>query len=233
MQIQLTSIDNSKGIALIIVLIFLLVTTLLGITALRSNVMTEKMTLNAIQREEALEIAEATLLEAEQLIEYSNSQILTELLSNRVPTAEALRCEETLTANGDPGLCVKIEASPGYDGTAYDHWRDIKDDDNSINVWTNENRHRTLDNPALMNAYNITNPPKYIIEFMGFDFPGGDPSNSACDSTNGATSSIEDELNDWPYCSLDRSTYRVTVLATTGNNDETRVMLQSIYVVEN
>lgn len=221
---------KQQGVTIVIVLFFLLIMTLLGVTALRSNVLNEKMTLNAIQRSEALEVAEIALLEAETLIENNNPTIVAALLNTRVPTAASLNCETTI--NGQGGLCVKAEADPSYDGSAYDHWRDINNDNNSINAWTDDDRHRTLDDPAVVNAYNLSSAPKYIIEFMGFTPADGDPDNSGC-ATTGAPSSVSDQLDSWPFCEIDRSVYRITALATTGNYDETRVMLQTTYVVDN
>jgi len=222
--------QHQQGIALVIALIFLLVMTLIGITTLRSNVMNEKMTLNAVQREEALEVAEATLIEAETLVENFNTQIQETVLNTRVATAQALQCESTL--NGQGGLCVMVEAEPAFDGSKLDQWRDISGDTASNNVWTTDGRHRSLDNPALMNAYNLSTAPKYIIEFMGYSPADGNLDSSGC-SAAGAPSSASDQLNAWPYCELDRSIYRITALATVGNYDETRVMLQSTYVVDN
>jgi type IV pilus assembly protein PilX len=222
--------NKQQGVTIVIVLFFLLIMTLLGVTALRGNVLNEKMTLNAIQRSEALEVAEIALLEAEALIENNNPTIVSALLNARVPTTDALNCETSIGGQG--GLCVKAEADPSYDGSAYDNWRDIDNDNNSLNAWTESARHRTVDDPAVINAYNLTSAPKYIIEFMGFTPADGDPDNSGC-ATAGAPSSVSDQLNTWPYCDIDRSVYRITALATTGNYDETRVMLQATYVVDN
>lgn len=222
--------NKQQGVTIVIVLFFLLIMTLLGITALRSNVLNEKMTLNAILRAEALQVAEIALLEGEQLVENNNPTIIGALLNVRAPTDDALDCQTIV--NGQGGVCVKAEADPDYDGSAYDNWRDINNDTNSLNAWTDEGRHRTLDDPAVVSAYNLSTPPKYIIEFMGFTPANGDPDSSGC-SAPGAGSSVSDQLNSWPYCDLDRSVYRITALATTGNYDETRVMLQSTYVVDN
>lgn len=59
-------LNTQRGISLVIVLLFLLVMSVLGITAIRTSNMEEKMSGNERDRELAFEAAEATLRDAER-----------------------------------------------------------------------------------------------------------------------------------------------------------------------
>ncbi|MFT7525408.1 MAG: Tfp pilus assembly protein PilX [Arenicella sp.] len=236
---NLQNIQNSNGIALFISLVFLFVSTLLGVTSLRSNFFNEKMTLNIVQREQAFEGAEVALLAGEQFVKTFSKMIIEEVISgngeNRIVTTAGLNCEGSVDGGG--GLCVPREQffNDGNTGgnvppsdVRQHNWVDITGDSSSINVWSNNSRHRKLSD-VLQNRYGFATPPKYIVEFMGYivDAAG----ESGCAATGGAANQLENELALWPYCSLDSAQFRVTALATSGNYDETRVMLQSTYVV--
>lgn len=237
---NLQNIENNSGIALFISLVFLFISTLLGVTSLRSNFFNEKMTLNIIQREQAFEGAEVALLAGEQFIETFWNQIIAGVISgngtNRVVTTNGLNCEATVAGGG--GLCVPREQffnDGNTGGTAppsevrQHNWVDITGDSSSINVWSNNSRHRKLDD-LLQSRYGFLSAPKYIIEFMGYivDSSG----ESLCASSGGIVNPMEAELALWPYCSIDNAQFRITALATSGNYDETRVMLQTTYVVD-
>lgn len=68
-KIHNTFIQKQSGSVLIISLIILVAMTLIGITAMRTSVMEEKMTGNMRDKELAFQAAEATLREAEQYIQ--------------------------------------------------------------------------------------------------------------------------------------------------------------------
>ena len=223
---QIPNFKHNQGIALFIALIFLFVSTLLGVTSLRSNMLNEKMTLNSVQREQALEAAEVAILAGEDFVENFSSQIIAAVITgtgvNRVPTTAAKTCSAN-TGNAG-GICTPKEQSDDP-GTNYDNWMDITSDNNSLNVWSTTGRHRTVDD-AIKNAYGLNTAPKYIIEFMGFIVD-----NSGSSSCTGTAKS--DQLTAWPYCEDDNAQFRITALATAGNYDETRVMLQTTFVVDN
>ncbi|MFT4629029.1 MAG: Tfp pilus assembly protein PilX [Arenicella sp.] len=234
------SIQNNNGIALFISLVFLFVSTLLGVTSLRANFFNEKMTLNIVQRAQAFESAEAALLTGEAFVETFSDLIIEKVISgsgeDRIVTTEGLNCEASV--DGEGGLCVPREQffNDGNTGGSVPpsdvrlhNWVDITDNSSSINVWTNNSRHRKL-SEVLQNRYGFATSPKYIIEFMGYivDTTG----ESDCASSGGTVNPYENELALWPYCSLDSAQFRVTALATSGNYDETRVMLQSTYLAE-
>lgn len=226
-----TNFKRNEGIALFIALVFLLISTLLGVTALKSNFLNEKMTFNSIQREQALEAAEVALLTGEDFVEnYYNDIISVVIASNgdRDILTAAKNC--TAQVNGGGGVCAPKEKSQDTSDTVeyakyHENWVDVIDGSYSINAWTTGNHHRTISD-VVKNKYKLKTSPKYIVEFMGFIVDNSGV--SGCTGT-----SIQDELNVWPYCSLDNAQFRITALATVGNYDETRVMLQSTYVVDN
>ncbi len=58
---------NQRGVALVVVMVLLLVVTLLGLTALRSTLMEERMTANMVDRSLSFQAAEAALREGEAI----------------------------------------------------------------------------------------------------------------------------------------------------------------------
>lgn len=230
MKTPMTKFDNNKGLALFIALIFLFVSTLLGINGLRTSLLNEKMSLNNIQREQALEAAEAALLAGETFVQGNALGII-----NAVVTNGSISVEPSVNAAGQDctafngGVCAPVEVwdvNAGNTSTSkYDHWRDITSDTRSNNVWSTAGRHRSLDD-ALKDEYGLVTAPKYIIEFMGYVGRAGNDGATACTAAGDLW-----QLDNWPYCTLDAAQFRVTALATSGNYDETRVMLQSTYVV--
>ena len=225
MNIRMKNIKNNEGIALFIALIFLLISTLVGISGMRASLLNEKMALSNLQREQALESAEAALLAGEEMVEDNATGIINSVVINGSATvAPQVTAEaQTCTAFGG-GVCAPVEV---WGPTMLDNWRDIVGNTNSLNVWTTANRSLSLDD-VLSNEYNLITPARYIIEFMGY---------VGRNSNDGATACTEPgdlwQLNDWPYCTLDAAQFRITAFDTSGNLDETRVMLQSTYVVNN
>ncbi len=225
-------INRNKGIALFIALIFLMVTTLLGVSTLQTNLFGEKMTHNSIQREKALEAAEGALLEGEIFVRDFKNQIIDQVI-NAVsgygpPTSNAENC--TATLNGAGGLCVPIEFTSSYGANSLEQWVDISGSSNSNNVWSTTGRHRKASND-LRNRYGLLSAPRYIVEFLGYVSNAG--GSTGCDaSLPGIDPSLAAQAATWPFCSQDRMLFRITALATAGNYDETRVMLQSTYVVD-
>ena len=240
MNMKTNSINSQNGIAMIIALMFLLITTLLGVSTLQANLFGEKMTLSAIQRERALEAAEGALLEGEAFVEDFKQQIfeqvMVKVVDDYVPTNNGLNCTGSVNSRG--GLCVPVEHNPTYNATTLDNWIELTDASfGTLNVWSTTARHREASD-ALTNKYKLVSSPRYIVEFMGFTPPGDDGaggggvSNCKSPPSPEPQNPQEDELENWPYCTLDRYLFRITALATAGNYDETRVMLQSTYIVE-
>ena len=230
-NMMMKNIKNNEGISLIVALIFLLLSTLLGVSALRTSLLNEKMTLNSIQREQALQAAEGALLEAEADIANMSDVIISAVVTTnttertRTITDEALICQASFNGSGG-GVCAPIEAQAPDTLRVFDNWVDV-DAPGSLNVWTNSARNipYTADGLTNGNGFNLVTQPRYIIEFMGY---------SRNQSTDGETNCVGSnawQLVDWPYCSLDPALFRITAFATTGNLDHTRVMLQTTYVV--
>lgn len=59
--------DSQRGVALVVVMILLLVMTLLGLAALRSTLMEERMSANMVDRSLSFQAAEAALREGEAI----------------------------------------------------------------------------------------------------------------------------------------------------------------------
>lgn len=211
--------SNQQGVAMILALLFLLVSTIIGVSALQVNYLNEKMTFYSMQRSKALEAAEIALLEGEDFVENYYSAIISQTLSGNDPTTNAKICEAQV--RGEGGICVSKEKSDNPQ-EYYDVWIGITGDANSLNVWTNNSRHRSV-SEDVRQKLEIQTAPKYIVEFLGYivDAEGV----SACDGSDSSTLI-------WPYCPFDNKQFRITALATVGNYDETRVMLQSTYVVD-
>jgi Tfp pilus assembly protein PilX len=244
---------KQNGVALFISLVFLLVATILGVSSLQANIFSEKMTRNNIQREEALEAAEMTLLEAETLIDNNARQIMRAVFQDN---GESINwndyndsgiqnsnpgdtCEGTL--NGVGGLCIPYQEWANFnDGDKYyDNWVEVvnpdasRDQVASLGVWSDDGKHRKASD-VIKNKYGLAESPKYIIEFMG-NIPDVDSAGevfSNCGSpsdADGGAAFIDSQAN-WPHCMADRKLFRITAIAQTGNKGQTRVMLQSLYI---
>ena len=129
--------NKQKGSVLIISLIILVAMTLIGITAMRTSVMQEKMAGNMRNKELALQAAEATLREAEQYIQ-----------DNVISTI-------AFDTDGSDGL---YNYSLADDSTRNDRiWETIIDWDSDA---------ETLEYTAFSTIYNISKAPRYVIQHM-------------------------------------------------------------------
>jgi len=140
-----TSLPSAQqGVVLPISLILLLVITIIGITSLRSNSLTERMTRNTIQRDIAFVKAEGALLEAELLVRDNASSLKTAILASN----DADSCDASF--NGAKGLCTPAK-----------HPNDLSLD-KATERWSN---------PSLWSAGDSfrTTPDgsQFIIEFVG------------------------------------------------------------------
>ena len=221
-NLNFKNINNNQGIALIIALVFLFVSTLLGISALRTSLLNERMTLNSVQRDQALEAAEAAIFAGEAFVDEMSQEIIDATIDEnivartRTPTAAAQTCT---ALNG--GVCVPSEL---FDPNGPDNWDDI--DNSGLQVWRTNGRHLTITD-EISTLYDLNTAPRYIIEFLGYVRNAGDDGETAC-----INPTIIWQLSEWPYCSLDAAQFRITAFATAGNFDQTRVMLQTTYVVD-
>ena len=132
-----TRINKQTGSILIISLIILVAMTLIGITAMRTSVMEEKMAGNMRNKELAFQAAEATLRAAEQNIQ-----------DNIISTA-------SFDTDGSDGL---YNFSTANDSTRNDRvWETITD-------WYSDNE--TLEYTAFSTDYNLEKAPRYVIQHL-------------------------------------------------------------------
>ena len=139
------------------------------------------------------------------------------------------------------GYCTPVRKSLDFDPSdpAKDRW-----DDATLAVWTTDSRHIKV-SAGVTDSLKLAQQPKYIIEFMRYVPPYTvtgimDKSNCDTDTTDGPSADdsylhdgatiMGDGWQNWPYCKIDNKEYRITAMGFAGNNNESRVMLQSIYV---
>ena len=232
-----------SGIALVISLIFLLVSTLLALSTLTGNVSEEKMARNNLQRQVAFEAAEIALLEAEAFVEEDSNAVHEWVFYSASGSPDNDVASANIGDTCDDGYCTPVRKSLNFnvDAPAKDRWEDA-----SLAVWTTNNKHKRL-SQSVTDTLKLAQQPKYIIEFMRYVPPylsDGSLDFSNCDSdlNNVASSADTYVLNGvtysgtgwgtWPFCKLDNKEYRITALGFAGNNNESRVMLQSVYVAD-
>lgn len=232
---QLSEMNKQGGIALVMSLIFLLVSTLLALSTLSGNVSEEKMTRNNLQRQRAFEGAEVALREAEAFVEDDLNDADKWVFYSASGMSDN---DVTLNNIGDSctdGYCTPVRKSLDFDADDPDHdrWKD-----SNLNVWETNSRHKKV-SLALTQDLDLPQQPKYIIEFMRY-VPAYDTSvnkvgYSACDTDSSGDSNGSEVPGwdiTWPYCTTDMKEYRITAIGYAGNNSEARVMLQSIYIAD-
>ncbi|MEM7359810.1 MAG: PilX N-terminal domain-containing pilus assembly protein [Pseudomonadota bacterium] len=195
---------RQRGIVLPIALVLLLVTTLVGVTSLRSNSVSEKMTRNTIQRDVAFSKAETALIEGEEIARNNAPAIKAAIVG--VDASDT--CDATVTINGaaEVGFCSpsNFPQTAGATPTTVERWQ-IPD------IWSDT---------APVSYIENADGSKIIIEFMGHILNSDNDVN--CGSAYVTT---------WPYCDADGYQFRITALAEGDANNNARVMLQSTYVV--
>lgn len=137
--------QNQSGIALPIALIFLLVCTIIGVSSLRSNVLSERMAGNSIQRNLAFNRAEQALLEGENFVLDNADAVKNAIIGN----VQADTCRASFASQN--GLCstAKFPINPSANRTV-ERWQ-------INNIWDDSsNSFRTA-----------TNGARFIVEFMG------------------------------------------------------------------
>lgn len=185
--------NTQQGVVLITTLVLLLVMTLLGVTAMNTTTIQEKMAGNNLDRERAFQAAEAALRDAEQLLEDPPASI--------DPLSGAVSDDCT------DGLCTKREDNAGFDFDAAEGdagWYDERWLDATLDVWDTANKHREY----ASTISGVSTTPKYIIEFLStVDCPGSITGANDCEiyrvtalATGGTTNSRV----------MLQSTYRIT-----------------------
>lgn len=214
--------NQQSGLALVLALIFLLVSTLLAVASMRSSVSEEQMSRNTMHREQAFQIAEVTLTIGEAYVETNADTIIADVFLNPMGT------DGSQTYDGDSckyGFCIPVKRSEVLSETVAtdEHWK-------NDSTWSNSGKHRTISD-ADKDELGAVEDAKYIIEFMRFTNVDNDA--DTCDfNDNGAYDAGEGtaDWTTWPFCTLDKKEFRVTALGYAGNIGQSRVMLQSIYI---
>jgi len=188
---------RQSGMSLFPALMFLLVLAVLGVSALNSTLMQEKMVSNTKDANLAFQAAEAGLRDGEADVE-RNKTLWT-------PTSFTSACTN--------GLCVPPSTWPSP--SSLDISRAID--------WTNTGLTRTYGSQtAAPSLPDVAAQPEYVIERI--PPPPGLPATPGSSVGIGCGVSCPTAINGFAY--------RVTVLAT-GARPETRVVLQSTYIVRN
>ena len=189
--------ERQSGMSLFPALMFLLVLAVLGVSALNSTVMQEKMVSNTKDTNLAFQAAEAGLRDGEADVE-RNKTIWT-------PTSFSSACTN--------GLCVPPSTWPSPSSL----------DISKAIDWTNTGLTRMYGSQtAVPSLPDVAAQPEYVIERI--PPPPGLPATPGSSVGIGCGVSCPPPANGFAY--------RLTVLAT-GARPETRVVLQSTYIVRN
>jgi type IV pilus assembly protein PilX len=197
------NIKNSQGSVLIVSLVFLLLLTIVGVSAMNMTNLEEKMTGNFRDHDMAFQTAEAALLDAESYVEDTFD-------IDRALTSPACSGSSCYTDECDDGLCFHGEFTSSSapvnncsNGTTKE-W-----EDNAI--WSDTAKTRAIETEITGTVGNA----RYIIEFRCF--VPKDPTNADPDPAIFAQ---------WSPA------FRITALAG-GASTDAQVMLQSIYKLVN
>jgi len=188
---------HQSGMSLFPALMFLLVLAVLGVSALNSTVMQEKMVSNTKDANLAFQAAEAGLHDAEADVE-KNKSVWT-------PT--------TFTSSCSNGLCSPPSTWPTPSSL----------DISKIIDWSNTGLTRTYGSETAVSLLpDVAAQPQYVIERI--------PPPPDLPATPGSSVGIGCGVSCPPPPG--GFVYRLTVLAT-GARPETRIVLQSTYIVRN
>ena len=194
---ELSMPGRQSGMSLFPALMFLLVLAVLGVSALNSSLMQEKMVSNTKDANLAFQAAEAGLRDAEGDVE-RNKMTWT-------PTSFSSACTN--------GLCVPPSTWPSPSSL----------DISKAIDWSNSGLTRTYGSQtSVATLPDVASQPEYVIERI--------PPPPGLPATPGSSVGI----GCGPGCIPPPAgfAYRLTVLAT-GARPETRVVLQSTYIVRN
>ena len=215
-NITLKNVAKQKGIAMVLSLLFLFVTTLLAVASMSGAVTEETMSRNTLLRERAFQIAETALKAGEQHVLTNHVGIIDDVF---------LQVDDKNKGEGCPeGYCLpnNRKAAPGPD----EQW-EIADRWTATSTFSKElsaSETASLDIPA---DYK----PRFIVEFLHFINEQNDL--ESCDAdNNGVWDLPSGAFNTWPYCERDEKQFRITAIGYAGNNGQARVMLQSTFVVD-
>ena len=194
---------QQKGSVLIVSLVFLLLLTIVGVSAMNMTNLEEKMTGNFRDHDLAFQTAEAALLDGEAFVEATFD--INQALTN--PACTGANC---YTDACDEGLCFhgtfNNSSTPVSDCTSgtEQEWEDSS-------IWSDTSNTREMDTQIEGTVRNA----RYIVEFRCF--VPRDPTNANPDP---------DVFAQWVPA------FRITALAS-GASTDAQVMLQSVYRLVN
>jgi Tfp pilus assembly protein PilX len=241
-----------------------MVLTILGVNAMNSSLMEEKMAGNAVDRDLALQAAEAALRAGERDVEANKNTIVNAICVGGTPNCwyDPGTGTSKPTVGDNPGdncsngYCTPREHDPNYDGSAAKNcataahvpqrWESCAAGTaaagNSLNVWTDASgKYQEYTDISIT---GIAKTPRYIVEYLGHRPNAGDFSICDTDNSNPDPNYFDPAHNDeplnggdiesatWPYCTSDPTLFRVTAMGF-GVNPNTRIVLQSTYLVQN
>jgi Tfp pilus assembly protein PilX len=211
---------KQRGLAMVLSLFYLLLSTLLGVASMSTTVVEERMLRNSMLQAKAFQIAELALLEGEAHVRDNAQNIVESVLQ---VAAGVTKRQSNVCAGG---YCIPMRFYSGLKlaVAATEHWR-------NQSIWTTDGRFHSVTN-ALISELGIVVKPKYIIEFLRYINLSND--SKRCDTNNSGSSDEGDHAHnwqtDWPLCPLDEKEFRITAIGYAGNKGEVRVMLQSTFV---
>jgi len=246
---------NESGAALVVAMLFMLVMTLLGMGAISSAFMEEKMVGNSIDRERAFQAAEATLRLAERHLSTSTNKKNSIALVCGTEISQTDPCNRSYDESGNKikyfgddlgdecaaGYCTPREQDVSFDMDAAldcsdgnyipERWQTCPSDTlgaaHNMNLFITAGKYQEY--PFSEQLEGLSQAPRYIIEFLGYRTPEGEVSN--CDSNNDGINDTPATSAFWPFCITDMAYFRVTALAY-GGSVNTNVMLQSTVLID-
>ena len=205
MMNKVIKMKKQDGVVLIVSLLILLVTTLLGVTAMQGTNLEMKMANNTAQRLRVFHAAEAALKRAENAIlqrDFSSADL------NSATCAASENRSDCFDSDCTGGYCffgtnsayrqADCEVSSGTTAI-YPVWHK----NNTLKVWNDDNKNLTL---AVIDTNGFETSFQYIVEFQCF--------------VDGRAGDVKLERGD--------ALFRITLLAE-GLNGSIKVMLQSTY----
>jgi len=205
---------EQRGMVLLMALVFLLILTVAGVSAMRLANVEEKMTSNFGERNLAFQSAEAALVEAERFLDesdfqqgnfYSEGCAATTCFYSKDATSGLPTC--------DDGLCFMGSFEPSKTCTVTAATTPNAEIFQSAALWDDSDQYMQ----ATITAGGLIPPARILIEFRCFAVKN--PMNPAADQM--------DPNNEY-IPSYWEPLYRITVIGY-GRNPNARVMLQSTY----
>lgn len=212
---------RQQGLAMILSLFYLFVSTLLGVSSMSATVVEERMSRNSMLQEKAFQIAELTLLAGEAHVRDNAQTIVDSVLAVAAGTTQP----QTNECAG--GYCIPVKFSDGLKSSvaATEHWK-------NPSIWATSSKFRSISD-SLLSELEVVVKPKYIIEFLRYINLSNDL--KRCDTNNSGSSDEGDYAHNWqtgwPLCPLDEKEFRITAIGYAGNKGQVRVMLQSTFEI--